>query len=647
LKDLDLGLCSGIKSLPSEIGDLQQLTRLNLGGCELLDRLPGSIGQLSGLQDLDLGWCRKLTSLPSEIDGLQQLTRLNLGGCELLDRLPGSIGQLSGLQHLDLAWCKKLTSLPSEIGGLQQLTRLNLWNCTSLDKLPGSIGQLSGLQVLCLVGCIGLKSLPSEIGGLQQLTLLYLTGCEWLVELPGSIGQLSGLQDLELGWCSRLTSLPSEIGGLQQLTRLYLGGCESLVELSSGSIDGLSGLKHLSLASCHKLEALPESSRALHLCTLDLEDTPLLKMLGSSSKHLETSQQCRTAINKILNATMRRRAVLKLAREQQTILTSLERMSWLVLLLATTTFLAFLQPPGGFDDQRHQVLISSPAACRSSSTKPVPLVLPAAYQDCALFLFFMFDTLSFCFSLGCVMVIVVLSMPRIQYEDQDMEAGRFWWLLLCTWVLLFLAVAFGFAAFTASAVAMFEYWEWLVALLLPGGVLLVLGGVLMVKRLFSDIFPGCRVLWRSLVLLCSCGSQPLQPPKPEDVEMGKLIMSNEFWGRATAAMKGAFNSSTRSYLRLIDLGSGSISQAATTGAGRTGVGDEQQVQAQQLPAADVQQPGRDAVRNSIRDSSSKSNDHPMLQQLRSSSKGLAAISGALAAGRSAAEPEIQPLLEEP
>jgi hypothetical protein len=375
------------------------------------------------------------------------------------------------------------------------------------------------------------------------------------------------LQDLDLGECSGLKSLPSKIGNLKQLTRLNLGGCKSLVELP-GSIGGLPCLKDLSLAHCNKLETLPESSRALQLHTLDLEGTPLLKLSGSTQP-LDTPEKCRTAINMLLYATMRRRAVLKLANEQPTILTSLERMSWLVLLLATATFLAFLQPPGGLDDQRHQVLMSSPAACGSSSTKPVPVVLPAAHQDCALFLFFVFDTLSFCFSLGCVMVIVVLSMPRMQYDDENMEAGRFWWLLLSTWLLLFLAVACGFAAFTASAVAMFEYWEWLVGLLLPGGVLLVFGGVLMAKRLFSDIFPGCRVLWTSLILPCSCGSQPVKPPKPEDIEMGNIIMSSEFWSKAAATMKEAFNSSTCSYQRLVDPVSGS-SQAATTITGRAG-----------------------------------------------------------------------------
>jgi len=218
------------------------------------------------------------------------------------------------------------------------------------------------------------------------------------------------------------------------------------------------------------------------------------------------------------------------------------------------------------------------------------------------------------------MVIVVLSMPRIKYDDGDLEAGRFWWLLLSTWLLLFLAVACGFAAFTASAVAMLDNWQWLVGLLLPGGVLLALGGVLMVKRMFNDIFPGWLVVWKGLLLPCSCDSIALQPPQAEDVEMGQLVKSNEFWGRAAAAMKEAFSSGP-SYQRLVNPGS-SVSQAPAATAAGTAVRG-QQVQALQLPEADVRQPTA-STSDSIRGgSSSSSSNHPKLQQLRSLSRELA------------------------
>eukprot|EP00775_Hariotina_reticulata_P008139 gene8139-8333_t len=159
-----------------------------------------------------------------------------------------------------------------------------------------------------------------------------------------------------------------------------------------------------------------------------------------------------------------KKVVHKLATEQDVMLTTLERLSWLVLLLATATFIAVLQPPGGFNVVSH--------------------------QDYALFWCFVFDGLSFSLSLGCVMMIVALSMPRIQCQDDDYEAGRLWWLLFATWGLFYPAVVCGFAAFTASGLAMFDKWGF-----------------------FKDIFPGGMALRKGLPW--SGKGDRLREPDPE------------------------------------------------------------------------------------------------------------------------------------
>lgn len=50
-------------------------------------------------------------------------------------------------------------------------------------------------------------------------------------------------------------------------------------------------------------------------------------------------------------------------------------------------------------------------------------------------------------------MIVIVSMPRLPYEDDTYEAGRFWLLLLSAWLLLWLAVVTAFCAFLASGLA--------------------------------------------------------------------------------------------------------------------------------------------------------------------------------------------------
>jgi len=180
-----------------------------------LTELPSEIGQLAQLTLLDLS-SNQLTSLPSEIGQLTQLTLLYLSSNRLTS-LPSEIGQLTQLTLLYLS-SNRLTSLPSEIGQLTQLTELYMMN-NQLTSLPPEIGELTQLTLLDLDG-VGLTSLPPEIGELTQLIDLDLRNNE-LATLPLEIGQLTQLTELYM-MNNQLTSLPIEIGQLTLLENLAL-----------------------------------------------------------------------------------------------------------------------------------------------------------------------------------------------------------------------------------------------------------------------------------------------------------------------------------------------------------------------------------------------------------------------------------------
>jgi hypothetical protein len=182
-------------------------------------------------------------------------------------------------------------------------------------------------------------------------------------------------------------------------------------------------------------------------------------------------------------------------QQQDTMLTTLERMSWLAVLLATATFVAYMLPPGDFE--KGQVLASDITVC-TDWQPPADLqgsaVDEAFSRSCALLAFFVLDGLSFAFSLGCVMMIIVLSMPRIKYKKEYVEAGRFWILLLITWVL---PVLTGFGAFIASGLAVHNRWKVIAVPVLPGIVLLGFGIVVIVLR-FHALNPGRKALKAAL-----------------------------------------------------------------------------------------------------------------------------------------------------
>lgn len=75
-------------------------------------------------------------------------------------------------------------------------------------------------------------------------------------------------------------------------------------------------------------------------------------------------------------------------------LTTLDRMSWLMVLLATATFIAYLQPPGSYDSEG-QVRVTDMAACSAThllyvagnATTSSRAASSVEFQQCALLLF--------------------------------------------------------------------------------------------------------------------------------------------------------------------------------------------------------------------------------------------------------------------
>jgi hypothetical protein len=377
--------------------------------------------------------------------------------------------------------------LPQQLlsGQLQHLLYLGLRH-NRVPELP-PFGQLTQLRVLDLNHCYELTALPESIGQLQHLEQLLLDSCSHLAALPKSIGELTALRNLTLTYCSSMSVLPASNGKLQSLKVLDLSYCRALEALPE---------------SCRKLQAL--ESLSLWQCTSLVQPLP------------DHSWSPQKQIRHVLHLQFSQPAVIKLATQQEVMLTTLERMSWLAVLLATATFIAFMQPPGGLENE--QVLVSDSSAC---SWHAVPAAGGsadnAADRKCAVLVFFIMDGLSFGFSMGCVVMIIVLSMPRLQYDDEKLEAGRFWLLLLATWVLLYLAVLTGFVAF----MAVMNTWRVVVGPVIPGMALLVVGFVAIVTR-FHSLHPGAAAIRAAL---SPWSSRVYAKAEDADTEMGQSL----FW----------------------------------------------------------------------------------------------------------------------
>ena len=122
--------------LPSEIGNLTNLTYLGLGHNQLTS-LPPEIGNLTNLTYLDLGH-NQLTSLPPGIGNLTNLYEIILHSNQF-SSLPPEIGNLTNLKDLWLNYNRPLNGpLPAYLTTFKQLNEFDFKGtdlCESQDKI--------------------------------------------------------------------------------------------------------------------------------------------------------------------------------------------------------------------------------------------------------------------------------------------------------------------------------------------------------------------------------------------------------------------------------------------------------------------------------------------------------------------------------
>ncbi|KAL1074998.1 hypothetical protein V6Z11_D11G328300, partial [Gossypium hirsutum] len=271
--------CSRLEIFPEIMDTMERLYELDLSGCSRLEIFPEIMDTRERLYELDLSGIA-LKELPSSIGNLIGLTRLNMNNCKNLVCLPDSFCKLKSLERFYLTGCLRLEIFPEIMDTMERLYELDL-SGTALKELPSSIANLIGLKYLGL-NKTALKELPSSIGnliGLQDLTLqnFYLTGCSRLEIFPEVMDTMEWLKDLDLSGTA-LKELPSSIDNLIVLTHLDLS--ESNLENLPTTIKQFQ-LHELILRNCKRLKSLPELPPSLehldaHDCT-SLEDISSIK----------------------------------------------------------------------------------------------------------------------------------------------------------------------------------------------------------------------------------------------------------------------------------------------------------------------------------------------------------------------------------
>jgi Leucine-rich repeat (LRR) protein len=204
---------SNFTTLTDSIGEIKDITSINLMNLPYLASLPVSIGSLSTLTSLNI------TNLAVEsIPPLNKnLTTLSIQDNSNLKTLP-EFNNLPNLKYLRIS-NNNISVLPDSIRSLQELEYLYIDE--KLESIPEWIGELKSLNSLSIMNT-NINSLPSSIGKLENLMNLEIKMNQNLHDLPESFGDLLNIKNIDLIFINNSFVLPRSFETLLKNNNIQL-----------------------------------------------------------------------------------------------------------------------------------------------------------------------------------------------------------------------------------------------------------------------------------------------------------------------------------------------------------------------------------------------------------------------------------------
>ncbi|KAK0585127.1 hypothetical protein LWI29_023746 [Acer saccharum] len=260
LRSLDLAYNQFDRSqIPSRLGNLSNLTYLNLSDAGFAGQIPVEISSLTRLVSLDLSstfsfpgttllklenpnlkvlvqnltvlrelyldgvnisangneWCQALSS------SLLNLQVLSLSSCFLSGPIHSSLADLHSLSVIRLDMNFLSSPVPDFMSGFSNLTSLSLSSCGLNGTFPEKIFQVPTLETLDLSNNILLHGSMPHFPKNHSLRTLMLRHTNFSgYTLPNSIGNLKHLSRIELAGCNFTGTIPTSMSDLTELVYL-------------------------------------------------------------------------------------------------------------------------------------------------------------------------------------------------------------------------------------------------------------------------------------------------------------------------------------------------------------------------------------------------------------------------------------------
>ena len=248
LTDRPLGDWYGV-----EVDDQGRVTGLSLTYNRLSGVIPPELGSLQHLDQLNLGGSNSDLAgvIPAELGDLANLISLSLWGSDLEGAIPAELGRLRNLGWLDLSDNHLAGTVPSELGDLAELRGLFLGGNELTGPIPGELGSLSHLRALALARNRLAGSLPPELGRLARLRELHAGHNELQGAVPLEFRGLTSLLELSLSGNAEMSgALPAELTALNLLETLVADGTGLCAPSDADFLDWLDGLPNGRIPPC-------------------------------------------------------------------------------------------------------------------------------------------------------------------------------------------------------------------------------------------------------------------------------------------------------------------------------------------------------------------------------------------------------------
>ncbi|XVF87311.1 hypothetical protein PTKIN_Ptkin18bG0109900 [Pterospermum kingtungense] len=259
---------SGVKlsgGIPGEIGNLSNITTLDLSRNELSGTIPATIGRLRYIQGLLLDGNRLQGSIPLSVCDLERLNKLSLSGNMLHGPIPTCLANMTSLRYLYLGSNKLNSVLPLTLWSLNDILEVDLSSNFLNGSLPLGIENMKVLTNLNLSRNLLSGEISTSIGKLQNLVSLDLSNNRFDGHIPEEFGDLISLESLDLSNNSLSGVIPKSLEELSFLHHFNVSFNRLKGEIPMGgpfrNFSTESFMNNYGLCSSTALEVLPCKSR--------------------------------------------------------------------------------------------------------------------------------------------------------------------------------------------------------------------------------------------------------------------------------------------------------------------------------------------------------------------------------------------------